>query len=166
MVAKAEAPKAEPAKSEPVKPEPTKPVAAKLEPPKTPEVVAKAPPPTEAPKAAHAAREQPSFDCRRARSASEKIICSDDDLARQDRELGKVYARAKSAAPDPRAFQRDSDAQWARRESTCRDRECLQRWYAQRREQLRAQSPEQPSMTEQPPAEATGEAYSSSASDR
>lgn len=83
-------------------------------------------------------RAQPSFDCARARSTTEKLICADEDLARQDRELGRIHARAKQAAPDQRAFQRDSDAEWARREETCRDSDCLRRWYAQRRDQLNA----------------------------
>jgi hypothetical protein len=78
-------------------------------------------------------RTSPSFDCRLARSVTERLICADEDLARQDRELGGMHQRAKQAAADPRAFQRQSDAEWRRREETCRDRECLQRWYAQRR---------------------------------
>ncbi|MGV3495136.1 MAG: lysozyme inhibitor LprI family protein, partial [Ramlibacter sp.] len=83
-------------------------------------------------------RTEPSFDCDLARSTTERLICADDDLARQDRELGRLFQRAKQAAPDPRAFQRQSDAAWQRREDTCRDRACLQRWYAQRRAELSA----------------------------
>lgn len=93
---------------------------------------------------------KPSFDCSRARSPSEKIICADPDLARQDRELGRLFARAKAAAPDPAAFQRESDARWHEREAECRDRECLQRWYAQRRGELAS-------------APASGEAYTAQA---
>jgi hypothetical protein len=80
----------------------------------------------------------PSFDCAKARSTPEKIICADPELSRLDRDLGGLYARARDAAPDPAAFKRQSDAQWFQRERTCRDRECLLRWYAQRREQLTA----------------------------
>ena len=79
---------------------------------------------------------RPSFDCGKARSRPEKIICSDAELARLDHELGRLYARAKVAAPDGAAFRRQNDQEWRRRESTCRDRECLLQWYAQRREQL------------------------------
>jgi uncharacterized protein len=82
------------------------------------------------------AQAKPSFDCAKARSFAERNICSDPELARLDRELGRLYARAKRAAVDPAAFQRQSDAQWRRRERTCRDRSCLVRWYADRREQL------------------------------
>ena len=83
-------------------------------------------------------RVAPSFDCAKARSTSERIICADPELSRLDRDLGQLYSRARDAAPDPAAFKRQSDAQWFQRERTCRDRECLLRWYAQRREQLTA----------------------------
>ncbi len=77
-----------------------------------------------------------SFDCAKARSTTEKMICSDAELARLDRELGRIYARARNSTSDRAAFRRQKDREWQRREATCRDRECLLRWYAQRREQL------------------------------
>lgn len=126
--------------------------APRTEAPTRPAVVAKAAPPAKPvrPEAAaepatpepaapqRMARARPSFDCALARSRAEKLICGDEDLARADRELGAIYARAKAAAPDRRAFQRDSDEQWRWREQNCRDRECLRQWYADRREQLLA----------------------------
>lgn len=108
-----------------------------------------------------ARRSSPSFDCSKARSTTEKLICDDEDLARQDRELGRIHSRAKQAAADPRAFQRESDAEWAQREATCTDRECLQRWYAKRRAELAAAAqrtaapaPERSATTERRPAPA------------
>jgi hypothetical protein len=85
-----------------------------------------------------AASPKPSFDCRKARSYSERTICSDRHLAQLDRDLGRLHARAKQAARDPAAFRRQNDAEWHRREKTCRDRACLLRWYAERRQQLAA----------------------------
>ena len=97
--------------------------------------VAKATPPTaQTPRAT--TQFKPSFDCGKARSFAEKMICSDAELAQLDRELVRMYARAKSAAVDRAAFQRHSDQEWRRRESMCRDRNCLLRWYALRRNQL------------------------------
>lgn len=81
-------------------------------------------------------RSAPSFNCSRARSYSERTICADSELARLDRDLGRLHARAKSAALDSAAFRRRNDREWQRRERNCRDRECLVRWYAERREQL------------------------------
>jgi len=83
-----------------------------------------------------AALPKPSFDCRKARSYSERTICSDPVLAQLDRDLGRLHARAKRAAPDPAAFDRQNNAEWHRREATCRDRGCLLRWYSDRRQQL------------------------------
>ena len=64
-------------------------------------------------------------------------------------EQGRLHQRAKESAPDRRAFQRASDAEWKRREDTCRDRECLRAWYAQRRQELSAAA-EAPRPTTQP----------------
>jgi uncharacterized protein len=103
--------------------------------------------PPEAPRPPVARKTNPSFDCARARSTTEKLICGDEELARMDRELGGLHQRAKQAAADPRAFQRESDAQWQRREDTCRDADCLRRWYAQRRQDLATapvEAPRQP----------------------
>jgi len=86
--------------------------------------------------AATAARARPSFDCTKAHSRTERLICGDQQLAQLDRELGNLYARAKAASANPADFRRRSDAQWKKREESCRDRECLLAWYAQRRAQL------------------------------
>ncbi len=82
--------------------------------------------------------EGPSFDCRKARSTPEKIICSDADLARMDRELADLYRAAKSSARDPQEFQKNSAQEWRIREETCRDRACLVQWYEKRKLQLAA----------------------------
>jgi hypothetical protein len=132
-----------------------------IAPPQERAQVAAVPPPAAvaAVTAAAGQKAEPSFDCRRARSTSEKIICGDSELARQDRELGRLHARAKKAAPDPRAFQRDSDKEWQQRESTCQDRVCLQRWYAHRREELASSADDAaPAASPAPIAEATGDA--------
>lgn len=85
------------------------------------------------------AQPQPSFDCDKAQSTPEKLICADAELARLDRDLGELYSRARRLASDAEAFQRVSDREWRRRESECTDRDCLLRWYAQRRQQLQEQ---------------------------
>ena len=81
-------------------------------------------------------RSDASFDCSRARSALEKMICSDAQLFQLNHEVGRMYARAKNATADRAAFRRQNDLEASRRESICRDRGCLLRWYAYRRDQL------------------------------
>ncbi len=117
---------------------PPAPAAARLRP--QPTVAAKAAPmaPPRA-RAPTAVRPIPSFNCAKARSIPEKMICADPQLAQLDRDLGRLHARARNAAPDHAAFRRQSDQEWLRREANCRDRQCLLRWYAQRREQLVSQ---------------------------
>lgn len=79
---------------------------------------------------------RPSFDCQLAQSLTEDLICSDPELARLDRELARLYARAKFATRDPVGFREQTHDEWRRREETCSDRDCLRDWYAQRRKQL------------------------------
>jgi uncharacterized protein YecT (DUF1311 family) len=74
--------------------------------------------------------QQTSFDCTKARSDAEHIICSDPELAAADVQLASTYAKAKAAAPDPIAFKERTRAQWSYRERQCHDRECVARWYA------------------------------------
>jgi len=94
------------------------------------------PPPQSQQVQSAATRPEPSFDCTRTRSASEKMVCSDAELFQLNHELGRVYARAKNATADRASFRRQHDLEWNRRESICHDRGCLVRWYAYRRDQL------------------------------
>ncbi|WP_432735203.1 DUF4236 domain-containing protein [Ralstonia solanacearum] len=74
--------------------------------------------------------QQTSFDCTKARSDAEHIICSDAELAAADVQLAAIYAKAKAAATNPIAFKERTRAQWNYRERQCHDRECVARWYA------------------------------------
>lgn len=77
-----------------------------------------------------ASPQQASFDCTKARSDAEHIICSDPELAAADVQLAAIYAKAKAAATDPIGFKERTRAQWSYRERQCHDRECVARWYA------------------------------------
>ncbi|MFL9983876.1 DUF4236 domain-containing protein [Paraburkholderia sediminicola] len=83
-----------------------------------------------APSAPAASFQQTSFDCSKARSNAEHIICNDAELASDDVQLAAIYAKAKAAVDDPTAFKARTRAQWNYREQQCHDRECLVRWYA------------------------------------
>lgn len=71
-----------------------------------------------------------SFDCSKAHSDAEHLICGDAELAAADVELAGIYVKAKAAATDQPAFRERTRAQWMYREKTCHDRECVARWYA------------------------------------
>jgi hypothetical protein len=72
---------------------------------------------------------RPSFDCRKATSDAERLICSDAELASQDVALASLFEQAKAAVTDKTAFRERVRQQWNYRESACHDRECLARWY-------------------------------------
>ncbi|TAM06497.1 MAG: hypothetical protein EPN70_05605 [Paraburkholderia sp.] len=78
----------------------------------------------------------PSFDCQKARSDAERLICSDPDLASQDVALSNLFLQAKAAVTDKAGFRERVRQQWNYRESACHDRDCLARWYAAQRAYL------------------------------
>lgn len=81
-------------------------------------------------------RVSPSFDCRKAKSTAEKLICSDNELAQLDIELSKVYSRAKQVAVDRELLKQQTREAWQWRENNCSDINCLRSWYVQRKNSL------------------------------
>lgn len=77
-----------------------------------------------------------SFDCFKAKSQAELLICSDAELAQLDIELATLYEKAKNLTNDQDEFRRVNKMEWLRREKTCSDRTCLFDWYSRRHEQL------------------------------
>ena len=77
-----------------------------------------------------------SFDCAKARSAQEKMICSDRELARLDVELSAAYRKARDAATDAKALQSEQ-LQWLNAtRKACSDTTCLAVAYKDRLAQL------------------------------
>ena len=72
-----------------------------------------------------------SFDCAKARSTSERLICGDPQLSALDERLAALAAAGKKRAASPRAFQRALDAAWLLRQQ-CDNIACVESWYAQR----------------------------------
>lgn len=77
-----------------------------------------------------------SFDCKKAHSTSEMLICGDADLAALDRDLATLYAQAKAASPDKQAFADMTRQNWNWRQRTCIDKACLVTWYADQRQRF------------------------------
>lgn len=77
-----------------------------------------------------------SFDCAKARSDAEHLICTDAQLAAADVDLANLFAIAKAAATGQDAFQEHAREQWNYRERSCHDRDCLLQWYANQRQWL------------------------------
>jgi hypothetical protein len=66
--------------------------------------------------------------CAGARTRADRLICSDAELARLDREVGYLQARARNGWR--------YENEWRHREATCQDRACLLRLFATKRSQL------------------------------
>jgi hypothetical protein len=72
---------------------------------------------------------QASFDCAKARSDAEVLICHDPELAADDVELAAIFLKAKVAVADQAALRERTKDEWSYREQNCHDRDCLVRWY-------------------------------------
>jgi uncharacterized protein len=83
-------------------------------------------------------RPRPSFDCAKAKSTAELLICADPELSKMDDALSETYKAAKAAAMDRVAFNQENNREWEWRERNCSDRACLIGWYTHRKAQLSA----------------------------
>ena len=85
--------------------------------------------------AAEAAAHVPA-GCAGARTAAQRLVCADPELAQMESDIRRLRAQAGSVARDPQGFQQRAAQAQARRDAACADKACLLRWYAQRRSQL------------------------------
>lgn len=78
-----------------------------------------------------------SFNCGKATSVAEKLICTDEELAALDLKLSEAFATAVRASPDPTALRKQAVSAWRERERQCMDKQCLLHWYQRRLDSLR-----------------------------
>jgi uncharacterized tellurite resistance protein B-like protein len=76
-----------------------------------------------------------SFNCAKAASPNELMICADRQLSVMDDDLAALFREARVAAPDKVAFKKETNVEWRKRER-CTDRDCLVAWYQRRSGQL------------------------------
>ena len=79
----------------------------------------------------------PSFNCRYARSATERMVCGEPELAAADRRLARIFDRAMANSPQPRALRREEDAWVAHRDRMGGDYGAVLDAYRQRIDELR-----------------------------
>jgi uncharacterized protein len=77
----------------------------------------------------------PSFDCAKAHSRAEHLICEDPELSDLDVSFARDYKQAKEVVADKAAFVREGHSEWQQREA-CLDKACLFDWYTRRGNQL------------------------------
>ena len=61
----------------------------------------------------------PSFDCSKASTKVEKMICADEELAAVDRGMARLYASMR------RSERYKGQAEWLAKRNRCHDRDCL-----------------------------------------
>ena len=87
----------------------------------------------------------PSFDCKKARSIVEKLICANEELAALDRNVASRYSEAiRSGSKSEKALERKIQRQWVRSRNRCgrssNPVKCLRAIHYQRMEELSSQS--------------------------
>lgn len=65
-----------------------------------------------------------SFDCAKASTKVEKMICGDAELSKLDEELGKAYGEALQKASDPAAL-RQQQRKWLKKRNGCTNADCV-----------------------------------------
>lgn len=93
--------------------------------------------------AAHSA----SFDCQRAKSVNEHLICDDAELSQLDDELAQKYKDAQRKSATPKDLISNQREAWRRREKECTSKLCLVDWFAQRMSYLSASQQNQPAVS-------------------
>ncbi|MFM9932878.1 OB-fold protein [Achromobacter xylosoxidans] len=76
-----------------------------------------------------AAAHPASFDCSKARSVPERLICDTPELSAADENLKAIFDVARSKATNRQEFNSKARQAWNWREQKCRDVPCLRQWY-------------------------------------
>ncbi|MDR2549439.1 MAG: lysozyme inhibitor LprI family protein [Desulfobulbus sp.] len=72
-----------------------------------------------------------SFDCTKARTAVEKMICANAELSKLDEEIQPLYQQANQRTADPVGF-RAEQRQWLKLRDSCNDAGCVAQTYRSR----------------------------------
>jgi uncharacterized protein len=72
-----------------------------------------------------------SFDCAKATTKVEKIICGDIELSSRDRTLAIFYKRAMNVSNDKEQLKQEQRA-WLKELSQCKEKECVKKHYYSR----------------------------------
>lgn len=73
-----------------------------------------------------------SFDCTKAATRAEKIICADPALSGMDEELAKTYAQARQKSPDKETLTKAQRAWVKNVRDSCPDNRCMLKAYLDR----------------------------------
>ena len=74
----------------------------------------------------------PSFDCIKASTGQERLICSDRELSKLDVDMASAYADARQKAADVNALKAEQRLWLRNSQKTCSDKDCLVAAYQSR----------------------------------
>lgn len=72
-----------------------------------------------------------SFDCAKASSTTEKLICGDESLSKLDEQLSSSYKQTLELAADKEVFKK-TQIEWLKQQRVCKNVACLKAVYAAR----------------------------------
>lgn len=78
----------------------------------------------------------PSFDCAKASTGAERMICSNNELAQADVQLAQVYKAALSKSPDKAVLKKEQGAWIRNQRDACSDASAMLQVYQDRISQL------------------------------
>lgn len=75
-----------------------------------------------------------SFDCSAPKTVSERIICTDQEVSKQEERFTIAYKKAREVVSeaDRPTFNKQNKDEWMWREKNCQDRNCLIEWFLRR----------------------------------
>ena len=74
----------------------------------------------------------PSFDCAKAGTGPERLICSDRELSKLDVDLSQAYSRAREKSADKNKLKSEQLEWFKRSRNACSDKSCMETAYKQR----------------------------------
>lgn len=77
-----------------------------------------------------------SFDCTKAHSQQEKMICGDAELSAYDSRMLPIYQKARKATGNSSFFRKNAKQALQWRIKHCKNKTCLMHWYEQREQEL------------------------------
>ena len=72
-----------------------------------------------------------TFDCDKASTFAEKVVCSDSRLSAMDDDLGRLYKAALAGSANSEILKTDQKA-WLASRDRCQDSHCIMKAYADR----------------------------------
>lgn len=79
-----------------------------------------------------------SFDCRKAGTVVERLICSDPELSSLDESLARAYKSVRNSGLVDKGQLKADQVKWLRQRDRCRDADCLRAFYTARTAELEA----------------------------